>query len=63
MRAFVFVGLLALAAAGPSLAVAAQTRADTPCAAFGRSCGCPSYVRDCQPACHIPPRIKCEPVS
>jgi hypothetical protein len=39
----------------------AQARMDTPCTAFGRTCGCASNVRDCVPTCHLKPQIECTP--
>ena len=40
MRSLILSALLILTL---SLSVAAQARVETPCVAFGRICGCPSY--------------------
>jgi hypothetical protein len=61
MRSSLFA-LLALAATTLA-SIEAQSSVETLCTAFGRTCDCPWYVRDCIPACHVQPRIKCAPAS
>ena len=58
MRSVMMSAFLVLAL---SLSVEAQAGVQMPCAAFGRICGCPSFVRDCLPTCHLQPQIECTP--
>jgi hypothetical protein len=63
MRSSILVALLAMTTAMLTVSIEARARVDTRCTAFGRTCGCPLYVRDCLPTCHLQPRIKCDPAS
>ena len=63
MRPLITSALLVVTTTTLALSLEAQARVDTLCTAFGRTCDCPGYVRDCLPTCHIQPRIKCDPVS
>ena len=60
MRSVTMSALLILAL---SLSAEAQAKAETPCAAFGRICDCPSFVRACLPTCHLKPQLQCVPAQ